>query len=116
MILTFGTVGMKKKRNNQGEQMNQTQAMISRFHVLGYFLVTLLFAGAGLILGASDVQDSIVVSLVLFAKFILLSFIIGLIGIWRTKELSTRLFFLWLIVIPVAYVFFLIMVMVTRVH
>ncbi|MBA3925026.1 hypothetical protein [Listeria rustica] len=96
--------------------MDTTKEMRLRFHVLGYFLVSLLFVGAGLMLGASGVSDSIVATLFSFAKYMILSLIIGIIGIWRANELSSRLFFIWLVVIPVAYVLFLIMVRIARAH
>lgn len=96
--------------------MDTIKAMRLRFHVLGYFLVSLLFVGSGLMLGASGVSDSIVSALFSFAKYMILGLIIGVIGIWRAKELSSRLFFIWLVVIPVAYVLFLIMVRIARAH
>lgn len=96
--------------------MDTMKAMRFRFHVLGYFLVTLLFVGAGLMLGASGASESIVVTLFSFAKYMVLSLVVGVIGIWRAKELGSRLFFIWLVVIPVAYVLFLIMVVITRAH
>ncbi|EUJ31133.1 hypothetical protein [Listeria cornellensis] len=96
--------------------MDAMKEMRFRFHVLGYFLVAVLFVGAGLMLGASGVSESIVVTLFSFTKYMILSFVVGVIGIWRAKELSSRLFFIWLVVIPVAYVLFLIMVVITRAH
>ncbi|MBC1457408.1 hypothetical protein [Listeria newyorkensis] len=96
--------------------MDTMKAMRFRFHVLGYFLVTLLFVGAGLMLGASGASESIVATLFSFAKYMVLSLVVGVIGIWRAKELGSRLFFIWLVVIPVAYVLFLIMVVITRAH
>ncbi|MBC6308284.1 hypothetical protein HCJ66_01835 [Listeria sp. FSL L7-1582] len=58
--------------------MDTTKEMRLRFHVLGYFLVSLLFVGAGLMLGASGVSDSIVTALFSFAKYMILSLIVSL--------------------------------------
>ncbi|EUJ24572.1 hypothetical protein PGRAN_01630 [Listeria grandensis FSL F6-0971] len=94
--------------------MDPTKAALFRFHMLGYFLVSLLLIGAGLMLGASGPDDAIMWTLLGFLKYALLCLILGGVGVWRAKELASRLFLMWLVVLPIDYGLFVIMVIVTR--
>ncbi|AQY50837.1 NAD(P)(+) transhydrogenase (Re/Si-specific) subunit beta [Listeria weihenstephanensis] len=96
--------------------MNQTEEVVARFHVLGYFLISFLFIGAGITLSASGVSSGMIATLLSFSKYVLLLLIVGVIGVWRSKERSSRYFFGWFIVIPFAYAVFLIIVILTRAH
>lgn len=76
--------------------MNQTEEVVARFHVLGYFLISFLFIGAGITLSASGVSSGMIATLLSFSKYVLLLLIVGVIGVWRSKERSSRYFF-WMV-------------------
>ncbi|WP_185634712.1 hypothetical protein [Listeria booriae] len=111
MIWITGTAGMKKRPMREE---NPAKEVVMRFHVLGYFLVTFLFIGMGIMFGFSEPANNLVMMLVSFSKYVLLLLIVGIIGIWRAKEMTSRLFFAWFIILFVAYMGFLISVILTR--